>query len=232
MKEVEAQRDALHQALKSLLDRQRFQVREHEKRVKLLEMERDRAMEASSPRRRGYEIEVKDLRYEINALRKRAEDALEQKYHCEKGLGGLKKDLDRAEQETTSLRQVLIENDILIPDMSDLPAANIAAASHATSATLERAYRDLKQAQALSIEKLRELKDISPSSLDDVKTKETMDMLLKTMSDAEAERDFAQKQVETYRARAESLQNDKSFQGICYPSGNVKRTGQTSTGCE
>jgi chromosome segregation ATPase len=212
VKEIEAQRDALHQALKNLLDRQKFQAREYEKRVKAIEQERDRALEASSPRRRGYEKEVKDLRYEINELRRRAEDALEQKWQCEKGLGGLKMDLDRAEQETSSLRMLLVENDILVPDMSNLQAANLATSGHATSATLEHAYKELREAQQLSIERLRELKGISPSSADDAKTSETLDLLLKNMSNAEAERDYAKKQAETYRARAESLRSAQEFQ--------------------
>ena len=212
VKEIEAQRDALHRALKSLLDRQKYQNREHEKRVRALESERDRALEAQSPRRRGYEKEVLDLRYEINELRKRADDALDQKWQCEKGLGGLKKDLDRAEQETGSLRNLLVENDILVPDLSSISSDNVTSATHATSATLERAYKELKAAQALSVSRLKELKDIDPSSIDDAKTSETMDILLKSMSNAEAERDFAQKQAETYRARAESLQSVSAFQ--------------------
>ena len=212
VKEIGAQRDALHQALKNLLDRQRFQAREFEKRLVVVEQERDRALEASSPRRRGYEKEVTDLRYEINQLRKRADDALEQKWQCEKGLGGLKKDLDRAEQETGSLRKLLVENDISVPDLSTLTPANASSAAHATSATLERAYKQLREAQALSIEKLRELKDVGISSSDDAKTNDTLNVLLRSMSNAEAERDFAQKQVETFRARAESLQETTEYQ--------------------
>ena len=212
LKEIEGQRDALHQALKNLLDRQRFQAREFEKRLVAVEQERDRALEASSPRRRGYEKEVTDLRYEINQLRRRADDALEQKWQCEKGLGGLKKDLDRAEQETSSLRKLLVENDITVPDLSALTPENASSAAQATSATLERAYKQLREAQAMSIEKLRELKDVSPSSTDDVQTTETLNVLLKSMSTAEAERDFAQKQVETFRARAESLQEATEYQ--------------------
>ena len=212
VKTIEAQRDALHQALKSLLDRQKFQSREFEKRLSTVEQERDRALEASSPRRRGYEKEVTDLRYEINQLRKRADDALEQKWQCEKGLGGLKMDLDRAEQETSSLRKLLSENDIMVPDLSTLTSSNAASSAHATSLTLERAYKQLREAQAISVEKLRELKDIGPSKADDAKTNDTLDMLLKTMTNAEAERDFAQKQVESYRAQAESLQDAKEFQ--------------------
>ncbi|KAI7572923.1 hypothetical protein KC317_g330, partial [Hortaea werneckii] len=46
---------------------------------------------------------------------KRTEDALEQKWQYEKGLSGIKIDLDRAEQETRHLRNMLQERDVL-PD--------------------------------------------------------------------------------------------------------------------
>lgn len=211
VKDIEAQRDALHRALKSLLDRQKYQTREHEKRVRALEQERDRALESHSPRRRGYEKEVTNLRYEINELRQRADDALEQKWQCEKGLGGLKKDLDRADQETSSLRKLLVENDILVPDISSLSASNAASAVHVTSATLEQAYKDLKDAQALSIAKLREMQAHDPSVSTDAQASKTLDVLLQSMTTAEAERDQAQKQAETLRARAESLQDETAF---------------------
>lgn len=202
VKEIEFQRDSLHRALKSLLDRQKYQSREHDKRVRSLEQERDRALESHSPRRRGYEKEVKELRFEINQLRRRADDALEQKWQCEKGLGGLKKDLDRAEQETSSLRHLLHENEIVIPGTS-----GVRTDTHATSASLERAYNDLRAAQALSISRLREIRGLTPSTASDAKNEETMDFLLKTMSTAEAERDFAQKQADAYRAQAAYLQD-------------------------
>ena len=211
VKEIEMQRDALHQALKSLLDRQKYQSREHDKRVKALEQDRDRALEAHSPRRRGYEAEVKGLRYEINELRRRADDALEQKWQCEKGLGGLKKDLDRAEQETGSLRSLLQENDILVPEPPSKSSTVVIADTYATSASLEKAYKDLQATQALSISRLRDLNGIVPSNADDIATAETMNLLIKTMSDAENERDMAQQQADTYRARAASLQEAQSF---------------------
>ena len=109
VKDVELQRDALHQALKSLLERQEHQNRENQKKIRQLEAERDRAL-SSSPRRIGYDKEVANLREEINTLRRRADDAIEQKWQCEKGLSGLKMDLDRAEQEIGSLRSLLQED--------------------------------------------------------------------------------------------------------------------------
>lgn len=211
VKDIELQRDALHRALKSLLERQNYQKNEHEKKVRNLEIERDRALQNQSPRRTGYEKEVTSLRFEINQLRRRAEDASMQKYHIEKGLGGLKKDLDRAEQETSSLRKVLQEHDILIPEMSDRSSPDATTGSHATSASLERAYRDLQVTQAMSITKLRELHRGAPSSAEDADTAATMDRLLKSMNDAEAERDYAKKQAAIFRAQAESLMEADSF---------------------
>ena len=211
VKDIEMQRDALHCALKSLLDRQNFQNKAHEKKMRALEAERDRALEAQSPRRTGYEKEVGGLRFEINQLRRRADDALMQKWQCEKGLGGLKMDLDRAEQETGSLRTLLQEHDILIPDIPTRESDEIATGTQVTSTSLERAYKELQATQALSIAKIRELHGQVPSSGDDAQTAETMDSLLKSITDAEAQRDFAQKQAEVYRAKAESLQEAESF---------------------
>lgn len=211
VKDIEMQRDALHRALKSLLDRQNYQNKEHEKKIRVLEAERDRALEAQSPRRTGYEKEVTGLRFEINQLRRRADDALMQKWQCEKGLGGLKMDLDRAEQETSSLRTLLQEHDILVPDVSALESQEIESVTLVTSASLERAYNELQATQALSIEKIRELHGQVPSSGDDAHTAETMDSLLKSITDAEAQREYAQKQAEVYRAKAESLQEAESF---------------------
>ncbi len=211
VKDIEMQRDALHRALKSLLERQNFQNKEHEKRMRNLEMERDRALQNQSPRRMGYEKEVTGLRDEIKHLRRRAEDASMQKYQIEKGLGGLKKDLDRAEQETTSLRTVLQEHDILIPEFSEQSPGDPTTGAHATSASLEKAYRDLQVSQTMSINKLRELHDGVPSSAEDADTAATMEKLLKSMNNTEAERDYAKKQAAIFRAEAESLREAESF---------------------
>lgn len=143
VKDVEAQRDALHKALKSLLHRQAYQARENEKRIKILEFELHKAEEVSSPRKLGYQREVRNLREEINHLRRRADDALDQKWQCEKGLAGLKMDLDRAEQETSSLRMLLQEHDIALPE--ELAASKDGLFNvQATSSSLEAAYQQLQ----------------------------------------------------------------------------------------
>jgi hypothetical protein len=74
IKDIEAQRDALHCALKSLLERQEYQERDYTKKIRALEMELDRALNGTprgSPRSRGYDRTNWRLR-EINDLRRRA----------------------------------------------------------------------------------------------------------------------------------------------------------------
>lgn len=108
LKAAEQQRDALHTTVKYLLTRQDLQRKQFRKRAKILESELDRAQNAiPAPRKGGYEREVRVLRAEINTLRKRADDALDQKWQCEKNLAGLKMDLDRNKQETASLQRIL-----------------------------------------------------------------------------------------------------------------------------
>lgn len=209
VKDIEMQRDALHGALRSLLDRQKYQQKEYDKKILALETERDRVIQGQAPRRVLFERDV--LRNEINQLRRRADEALVQKWQCEKGLSGLKMDLDRAEQETSSLRTLLQEHDILIPELPVRRSEEIENGAYATSASLEKAYRDLRETQVLSISKLRELCGQAPSSAEDADTAKTMDLLVKSMSDAEAERDHAQSQAALYRAQAESLQDAESF---------------------
>ncbi|KAL8929823.1 MAG: hypothetical protein Q9208_000967 [Pyrenodesmia sp. 3 TL-2023] len=217
VKDIEMQRDALHRALKSLLERQSYQEKEHVKKMKALEAERDRALVAESPRRLGFEKEVTGLRFEINQLRRRADEALVQKWQCEKGLGGLKMDLDRAQQETSSLRTLLQEHDILVPELPGRSSQDSRSSQdgqsgvHATSATLERAYNELQATQALSVDKLRELWGEAPTSGEDAETAQRMEMLLKTVTDAEAERIYAQRQAQIYRAKIESLQEAEDF---------------------
>ena len=116
VKEIEDQRDALHKAVKLLITRCEMQQREHEKAIKKLTKAKARA-EEFTPQRGAYHREVAFLKEEVTMLRKRTEDALEQKWEYEKGLSGLKMDLDRAELETRGLRIILQEHDILAPSM-------------------------------------------------------------------------------------------------------------------
>jgi chromosome segregation ATPase len=116
-KEIEDQRDALHKALKLLISRYEKQHKDHTQAIKKLNKEKkdaDLRADASNPKRSHYTREVTFLKEEVNALRKRTEDALEQKWEYEKGLSGIKMDLDRAEQETRGLRHLLQEEDIVL----------------------------------------------------------------------------------------------------------------------
>ncbi|RAL63823.1 hypothetical protein DID88_003466 [Monilinia fructigena] len=202
VKDIELQRDSLHSALKSLLERQEHQNRKNEKRIRQLEMERDRALN-QSPRRQGYDKDVSSLREEINTLRRRADEAMEQKWQCEKGLGGLKMDLDRAEQEIGSLRSLLEEKDILIrrSSIDSRPGS-----SHVTSETLERSYRDLQSAYAASLERIKDL-EISVSG--DEATARAMEQLEKSLSDAISERDTVKQELDAAREQSESLRDSE-----------------------
>ncbi|KAJ5091825.1 hypothetical protein NUU61_006695 [Penicillium alfredii] len=144
-KDMEAQRDALHRTLKSLLARHTVQAREHDKHARILEIELARAQQ-SGPRKLGYEREVRNLREEVNHLRLRAEDALDGKWQCEKNLAGLKMDLDRAEQETSSLRVLLQEHDTPVPEELLADQESFAEVM-ATSSSLESAYQQLQAAR-------------------------------------------------------------------------------------
>lgn len=203
LKDVEAQRDALHSALKNLLERQEFQNRENVKRIRQLETERDRLLTAS-PKKAGYEREVSNLREEISVLRRRAEEAIEQKWQVEKGLAGLKMDLDRAEGEIASLRSLLKEKDILIPETLARPSS-----SHSerglpvTSAALEQAYHDLQAAYTDALERLKLLEQ---STSADEKTQLAMQRLEQSLSTAVSDRDAARSEAGSIRAQLASLQ--------------------------
>jgi chromosome segregation ATPase len=209
VKDIELQRDSLHRALKSLLERQEHQNRENKKKIRQLEMERDRAL-SDSPRRAGYNKEVLNLREEINHLRRRADEAIEQKWQCEKGLGGLKMDLDRAEQEIGSLRNLLRENDILIP--TGRPNSGSRPSSgNISSAGLESAYRDLQKAYEESLERLKNLEHSAPK---DEETELAMKQLEQSLEAAISERDFASKEADSLRTQSISLRSgEKSHVG-------------------
>ncbi|KAM0258403.1 hypothetical protein ACHAQJ_003880 [Trichoderma viride] len=192
LKDVEAQRDALHSALKSLLERQEFQNREYQKKIRTLETERQR-LTTVSPRKAGFEKDMSKLRTEINLLRRRAEDALDQKWEVEKGLGGLKIDLDRAVEEIASLRSLLKENDILIPPSpARLSSSSDTTREPVTSESLRNAYAELQASYTESLERIRQLETDSGS---DDETREAMERLERSLSAAVLERDAARREV-------------------------------------
>jgi chromosome segregation ATPase len=207
IKDVEEQRDALHKALKNLLERQIIQEREHAKRIKILETERDSALNAS-PRRRAFHKEVSHLRDEVNHLRRRADEAIEQKYQCEKGLSGLRMDLDRAQQETTSLRDLLKEHDIFIPDGKSSTEETQKPSTNA-SIPLDRAYKELQTTHALSLASIRQMEIGNGLIAADSEIGRTLELLKQSISDAEAERDSAIREAEVYRQQARSLQQSE-----------------------
>lgn len=150
VKDIEAQRDALHRTVRSLLHRQTFQEREFIKHTRVLEAELQRAKKATPPRKMGYEREVRNLREEVSHLRGRAEDALDSKWQCEKNLAGLKMDLDRAKQETGSLRALLLEHDTPVPEQGEIEQGSFDEVM-VTSSSLESAFEQF-QAERQQVE--------------------------------------------------------------------------------
>ncbi|KAI1776661.1 hypothetical protein F4818DRAFT_355823 [Hypoxylon cercidicola] len=206
LKDVEEQRDALHRALKNLLERQEHQNRENEKKIRVLELERERLL-TESPQKASFQKEITNLRAEINVLRRRAEEALEQKWQVEKGLGGLKMDLDRAEQEIASLRSLLNEKDILIPpSLARQSNGSDKLAVPVTSDSLTAAYQDLQKAYAESLDRIRKLE--SSSSHDDL-TKMAMEKLERTLSSTVSERDLARQEASSYKEQLDALRADE-----------------------
>ncbi|KAF3061429.1 hypothetical protein GL218_03694 [Daldinia childiae] len=202
IKDVEEQRDALHRALRNLLDRQEYQNRENQKKIQALEMERDRLL-TQSPQKAGFQKEISNLRTEITTLRRRADEALEQKWQVEKGLGGLKMDLDRAEQEIASLRSLLDEKDILIPpSISRLSNGSDKFAPPVTSDSLALAYEDLQKAYASSLERIKKLE---ASSSPDEFTKLATEKLERALSLTISERDIARQEATSYQEQLEAL---------------------------
>lgn len=205
LKDVEAQRDALHSALKNLLERQEFQNRENQKKIQILENERQRLL-SDSPRKAGFEKDVSNLRTEISVLRRRAEDALEQKWQVEKGLVGLKMDLDRAEEEIASLRTLLREKDILIPpSMARSSSSSGSPSVPITSESLERAYRELQDAYTEALERIKKLELGSGTGASNEKTQLAMQRLQQSLSAAVSERDAARQQSNGLRIQLNSL---------------------------
>ncbi|ATY64901.1 intracellular transport [Cordyceps militaris] len=201
LKDVEAQRDALHSALKNLLERQEFQNRENQKKINILENERQRLL-SESPQKAGFEKDISNLRTEVNVLRRRAEEAMEQKWQVEKGLGGLKMDLDRAEEEVTSLRSMLKENDILTAR-----TASSAADASVTSEELENAYKALQAQYNESLERLKKLEDGVPG---DERTKQALQRLENSLNAALSERDIARSDASSLQTQYNELASSSS----------------------
>lgn len=175
LKDVETQRDALHSALKSLRDRQQIETKKARERIRVLEIERERSLHPSL-RKQTRDKEASALRREVYRLRQRADDALEQKFVCERSLGTLMMDLEKAGQETATLRVLLQEHDDLISqhDESKEPHIRLSGEiselkqrpkSEISSVSLQQAYRDLQSLHARSLARLDELESrtVDPS---------------------------------------------------------------------
>src|SRR5690606_12079609 len=111
---------------------------------------------------------VRSLRNEVDRLKHRAEEALDAKFICERGLGTLKMDLERAEQETATLKALLRGHDALVAQHDELLKAHAelsdevaelrqAVGDDSRSPSLERAYRDLQLIHDMTLARLDQL---------------------------------------------------------------------------
>lgn len=171
VKEIEDQRDALHKALKLLISRHDKQQKEHTRAVRKLTTQKSLA-EHASPGRSAYQKEVSFLKEEVTTLRKRTEDALEQKWEYEKGLSGIKMDLDRAEQETRGLRILLQENDILAPSprtlVGERPGSNGSSFEDKLSDSISSAESERDQARQAAAEYRQRAESTSNGSAEEL----------------------------------------------------------------
>ncbi|TQS36346.1 hypothetical protein Golomagni_03209 [Golovinomyces magnicellulatus] len=200
VKDIELQRDSLHLALKSLLERQEHQDRENQKIIKQLESELERAL-VVSPKKIGYESEVKQLRSEINTLRVRADEALTQKVRCERNLGILKLELDRAEQEIKSLKKLLMREKHLSSTSENRSISDIL-----ISETLEDSYKELLSIYSQSLERIRTLETENLSK----KNLAALKMIEQSLMGAISERCIATHEAGMLRKQNQALlENEK-----------------------
>lgn len=183
VKEVEDQRDALRKTLQNLLNRHRLQQAEHVKIIRKITAEKEQAQRAA-PIRSTFVGDVTNLKEQVSTLRRRADEALEQKWQYESNIGGVKMALERAEQETRSIRDVLVSNNVPAPQQDQAQddtfgALGISMASYASG-------------------------DINiphdPKSM--------IKVLRLSIAMAESERDAALREAEAYRQRARALQEE------------------------
>ncbi|KAI5855967.1 hypothetical protein BZA05DRAFT_222646 [Tricharina praecox] len=231
LKDVENQRDALRKGLLRLRDRQQLEAKKSKERIKTLEMERDRALDPNI-KRQGRDKEVSALRREIDRLRQRADEALEQKFVCERSLGTLMMDLEKAEQETSTLRVLLQEHDDLAAEHGELQDSHERlsrevselkqAGATPASPSLKQAYHNLQNLHERLLARLGELetRDTDPAFVTEREqtleganeaSQRAIQELRKSLTSAEVERDTAQVEAEAYRKRAESLQKSEKM---------------------
>ncbi|RKF59878.1 putative intracellular protein transport-like protein [Erysiphe neolycopersici] len=162
IRDVELQRDALHDSLKSLRERQEHQNRENQKHIKHLEMELEKALSVS-PKRSGYEREVKQLRAEINTLRLRADEALSQKLKFAENIAVLKNELEHAEQEIVGLKKLL-----MLEKHGSQVSQKRPTSENLASESLEDSLKDLQITFSKSLEQVKclQAEDLTRENLD------------------------------------------------------------------
>ncbi|POS87742.1 hypothetical protein EPUL_001128 [Erysiphe pulchra] len=209
IRDVELQRDALHDSLRSLRERQEHQNRENQKQIKHLEMELEKALSVS-PRRSGYERDVKQLRAEINTLRLRADEAISQKLKFAENITVLKYELERAEQEIVTLKKLLMLEKHVSQVSQKRPISGIL-----VSESLEDSYKDLQITFSKSLERVKclQTENMARENLD------LFRLIEQSFAKAISERNSVSRQAEILRKQNKILlDNEKtlSFQELTH----------------
>ncbi|KHJ30780.1 putative intracellular protein transport-like protein [Erysiphe necator] len=202
IRDIKLQRDALHDSLKSLRERQEHQNRENQKHIKHLETELEKAL-SMSPKRSGYEREVKQLRSEVNTLRLRADEAISQKFKFKENLTELKYELERAEQEIVKLKKLLMLEKHVSQLSRKRPMSGIL-----VSESLEHSYRDLQITFSKSLEQVKSIhmENMTRENL------EAFRLIEESFANAVSERNFISRQAEIMRMQNKILlENEKSL---------------------
>lgn len=181
VKDIELQRDSLHAALKSLLERQEHQNRESGKTIKLLETELEKALSVF-PKLFVHEKEVKNLRSELKILRTRADEAISKKMLCEKSFVDVKIGLDHAEKRIFSLKKMISQEN----KNCQAPLYKLSSVE-TTPKTFEGSYKDLKTTYSESLEQVKSLK----SELNSKQTLSTLELNEQSLINFISEHNFA-----------------------------------------
>lgn len=95
---LQAQRDVLHQTLRTLMLRREVENRQFAKKIKVLEQERDHAL-SDKPQRNNLNSNVQYIRREMGELKTRAKHVIERKWQCEEALATWKMNLNQAGEQ-------------------------------------------------------------------------------------------------------------------------------------
>jgi chromosome segregation ATPase len=132
---------------------------------------------------------------------------VEQKWEIEKNLIGLKMDLDRADAEIGSLRQLLKDKDIFVPEsLARSTRSSAGLVLPAASGALGTSYAELQKTYADALQRIKSLENVETA---DERTKLAIERLEHSLSTAIGERDSAKKEASSLRVQSESYRSSE-----------------------